>query len=54
VDSKEALEIAYRSLSFEILRLTDSMEKYEIGAEGYNECLGQVHRVAETMNLMRK
>jgi hypothetical protein len=52
--SKESLEIAYCNLAHELVRLTESLGRYDIVAKEYEECLARVHQVVETMNMMKK
>jgi hypothetical protein len=54
VDSKESLETAYCNLARELVRLTESLGRYDIGAKEYEECLARVRHVVETMHMMKR
>jgi hypothetical protein len=51
---KDVLERAYGTLANELLRLTESLSRYDTASKEYDDCLHRVQRVVETMHSMRK
>lgn len=52
--SKDVIERAYQGLATELARLTESLSRYDTGSKDYDDYLTRVHRVVETMHIMRK
>ena len=52
--SKDLIERAYHGMATELVRLTESLSRYETGSKDYDDYLTRVHRLVETMHIMRK
>ena len=52
--SKDLIDRAYRSLAAELVRLTESLARYDTGSKDYDDYLARIHRVVDTMHTMRK
>ncbi len=53
-NSKNMLEKAYGSLAGELVRLTESLSRFDTASKEYDDCLNRVQRVVEIMHSMRK
>ena len=51
--SKDLIERAYQGLATELVRLTESLSRYDSGAKDYDDYLTRVNRVVEIMHIMR-
>ena len=52
--SKDLIERAYQGLATELVRLTESLSRHDTGSKDYDDYLTRVHRVVESMHIMRK
>jgi hypothetical protein len=52
--SKDLIERAYQGLATELVRLTESLSRYDTGSKDYDDYLTRVKQVVETMHIMKK
>jgi hypothetical protein len=45
---------AYEGLAQQLVRLTEALGQHDVGSKDYDEYLGRISRVVETMYTMRK
>lgn len=53
-DVKVLVNRAYESLARQLVRLTEILVQHDTGSKEYDEYLGRISRVVETMYTMRK
>jgi hypothetical protein len=53
-DVKVLVNRAYEGLARQLVRLTETLGQHDTGSKDYDEYLGRISRVVETMYTMRK
>jgi hypothetical protein len=53
-NAKDLLDKAYGSLAGELVRLTESLSRFDTVSKEYDDCLNRIQRVVEIMHSMRK